>query len=176
MRIGFGYDIHRLVAGRKLILGGVQIPHEKGLEGHSDADVLLHAICDGILGALGAGDIGKHFPNTDPRFRGISSLDLLKSVALIMAQQEWNVENLDTTVVAEQPMIGPYIPQMVEKIAGTLGTSAGRVNIKATTSEGLGFIGERKGIVAYAVVLLTSKSDLDSPPRTQRTPRSGAKS
>ena len=154
MRIGFGYDVHRLVSGRKLILGGVQIPHEKGLEGHSDADVLLHALCDGILGAMGEGDIGKHFPNTDPRFRGISSLELLKSVALKMARRKWNVENLDTTVVAEQPMIGPYIPQMVEKIAGVLKIRASRVNIKATTSEGMGFIGEKKGIVAYAVVLL----------------------
>jgi len=154
MRIGFGYDVHRLVAGRKLILGGVQIPNEKGLEGHSDADVLLHAICDGILGAMGEGDIGKHFPNADPRFRGIASLELLKSVSLMMAQRKWNVENLDTTVVAEQPMIGPYIPQMAEKIAGALEIPAWRVNIKATTSEGLGFIGERKGIVAYAVVLL----------------------
>ncbi len=114
MRIGFGYDVHRLVSGRKLILGGVQIPHEKGLEGHSDADVLLHALCDGILGAMGEGDIGKHFPNTDPRFRGISSLELLKSVALKMARRKWNVENLDTTVVAEQPMIGPHIPHMGE--------------------------------------------------------------
>ena len=154
MRIGFGYDVHRLVSGRKLILGGVQIPHGKGLEGHSDADVLLHALCDGILGAMGEGDIGKHFPNTDPRFRGISSLELLKSVALKMARRKWNVENLDTTVVAEQPMIGPYIPQMVEKIAGVLKIPASRVNIKATTSEGMGFIGEKKGIVAYAVVLL----------------------
>jgi 2-C-methyl-D-erythritol 2,4-cyclodiphosphate synthase len=154
MRIGFGYDVHRLVSGRKLILGGVQIPHEKGLEGHSDADVLLHALCDGILGAMGEGDIGKHFPNTDPRFRGISSLELLKTVASMMARQKWYVENLDTTVVAEQPMIGPYIPQMVDQIAGTLQIPAGKINIKATTSEGLGFIGEKKGIVAYAVVLL----------------------
>ncbi len=176
MRIGFGYDVHRLVSGRKLILGGVQIPHEKGLEGHSDADVLLHALCDGILGAMGEGDIGKHFPNTDPRFRGISSLELLKSVALKMARRKWNVDNLDTTVVAEQPMIGPYIPQMVEKIAGVLKIPASRVNIKATTSEGLGFIGEKKGIVAYAVVLLTSKNNMDSPPRTQRAPRSRTKS
>ena len=154
MRMGFGYDIHRLVSGRKLILGGLQIPYEKGLEGHSDADVLLHAICDGILGAMGEGDIGKHFPNTDPHFRGISSLELLKSVALMMTRQKWNVENLDTTVVAEEPMIGPYIPQMVEKISGALQIPASRVNIKATTSEGLGFVGEKKGIVAHAVVLL----------------------
>jgi 2-C-methyl-D-erythritol 2,4-cyclodiphosphate synthase len=154
MRIGFGYDVHRLVEGRKLILGGVQVPYKKGLEGHSDADVLLHALCDALLGAMGEGDIGRHFPNTEPRFQGISSLRLLQNVATMMAERSLAVENLDTTVVAEQPLIGPYIPQMVEKIATTLEIPAGRVNIKATTSEGLGFIGEGKGIVAYAVVLL----------------------
>jgi 2-C-methyl-D-erythritol 2,4-cyclodiphosphate synthase len=159
MRIGFGYDVHRLVAGRKLIIGGVQVPYEKGLEGHSDADVLLHAICDGLLGALGEGDIGKHFPNTDPRFRGIPSLSLLQSVAAMMAERRLTVENLDTTIVAERPMIGPYIPQMVEKIAETLDIPGQRVNVKATTSEGLGFVGEGKGIVAYAVVLLTEVSN-----------------
>jgi 2-C-methyl-D-erythritol 2,4-cyclodiphosphate synthase len=168
MRIGFGYDIHRLVEGRKLILGGVEIPFQKGLEGHSDADVLLHALCDGLLGAMGEGDIGKHFPNTEPRLRGISSLKLLKNVATMMAERSLTVENLDTTVVAEQPLIGPYIPQMVEEIATALGISAGRVNVKATTSEGLGFIGEGKGIVAYAVVLLTSESDIISPQRSRR--------
>jgi 2-C-methyl-D-erythritol 2,4-cyclodiphosphate synthase len=154
MRIGFGYDVHRLVEGRRLILGGVQVPHKKGLEGHSDADVLLHALCDGLLGAMGEGDIGRHFPNTEPRFRGISSLQLLKNVATMMAERSLTVENLDTTVVAEQPLIGPYIPQMVQKIAATLEIPAARVNVKATTSEGLGFIGEGEGIVAYAVVLL----------------------
>lgn len=166
MRIGFGYDVHRLVEGRKLILGGVQVPYQKGLEGHSDADVLLHALCDALLGAMGEGDIGRHFPNTEPRFRGISSLRLLQNVATMMAEQSLAVENLDTTVVAEQPLIGPYIPQMVERIATALEIPAGRVNIKATTSEGLGFIGEGKGIVAYAVVLLTSKSDITSPQRS----------
>jgi 2-C-methyl-D-erythritol 2,4-cyclodiphosphate synthase len=154
MRIGFGYDVHRLVEGRKLILGGVQVPYKKGLEGHSDADVLLHALCDALLGAMGEGDIGRHFPNTEPRFQGISSLRLLQNVATMMAERSLAVENLDTTVVAEQPLIGPYIPQMVEKIATTLEIPAGRVNIKATTSEGLGFIGEGKGVVAYAIVLL----------------------
>jgi 2-C-methyl-D-erythritol 2,4-cyclodiphosphate synthase len=154
MRIGFGYDVHRLVEGRKLILGGVQVPYKKGLEGHSDADVLLHALCDALLGAMGEGDIGRHFPNTEPRFQGISSLRLLQNVATMMAERGLAVENLDTTVVAEQPLIGPYIPQMVEKIATTLEIPAGRVNIKATTSEGLGFIGEGKGVVAYAIVLL----------------------
>jgi 2-C-methyl-D-erythritol 2,4-cyclodiphosphate synthase len=160
MRIGFGYDVHRLVEGRKLILGGVQVPYKKGLEGHSDADVLLHALCDALLGAMGEGDIGRHFPNTEPRFQGISSLRLLQNVATMMAERSLAVENLDTTVVAEQPLIGPYIPQMVEKIATTLEIPAGRVNIKATTSEGLGFIGEGKGVVAYAIVLVTSKSDI----------------
>jgi 2-C-methyl-D-erythritol 2,4-cyclodiphosphate synthase len=163
MRIGFGYDVHRLVEGRRLILGGVQVPYKKGLEGHSDADVLLHALCDGLLGAMGEGDIGRHFPNTEPRFRGISSLQLLKNVATMMAERSLTVENLDTTVVAEQPLIGPYIPQMVQKIAATLEIPAARVNVKATTSEGLGFIGEGEGIVAYAVVLLTSRSDITSP-------------
>ncbi len=154
MRIGFGYDVHRLRVGRKLILGGVEIPFEKGLEGHSDADVLLHAICDGLLGAMGNGDIGQHFPNTDSQFKGISSLKLLQAVALKMAELNLGVENVDSTVVAEKPKIGPYIPQMVEKITRVLNISPRQVNVKATTSEGLGFIGEGKGIAAYAVVLL----------------------
>ena len=154
MRIGFGYDVHPLVEDRKLILGGVEIPFEKGLEGHSDADVLLHAICDGILGALGEGDIGKHFPNTDPQFKGISSLQLLRAVAVKMAEEKFILGNLDSTVVAERPKIGPFIPQMKEQIAGALRISPQRINIKATTSEGLGFIGEGKGMAAYAVVLL----------------------
>jgi 2-C-methyl-D-erythritol 2,4-cyclodiphosphate synthase len=158
MLIGFGYDVHRLVEGRKLIIGGVQIPYEKGLAGHSDADVLLHAICDGLLGAMGEGDIGKHFPNTEPRFRGIASLGLLQSVAAMMAERRLIVGNLDTTIVAERPMIGPYIPQMVEKIAETLDIPRRRINVKASTSEGLGFVGEGKGIVAYAVVLLAEAS------------------
>jgi 2-C-methyl-D-erythritol 2,4-cyclodiphosphate synthase len=154
MLIGFGYDIHRLVEGRRLIMGGVEIPYEKGLEGHSDADVLLHAICDGLLGAMGEGDIGKHFPNTDPQFRGISSLKLLNIVASMVAERSLTVENLDTTVIAEQPRIRPYVPQMRTKIAETMNISEGKVNIKATTSEGLGFVGEGRGIVAYAIVLL----------------------
>jgi 2-C-methyl-D-erythritol 2,4-cyclodiphosphate synthase len=158
MRIGFGYDVHRLVAGRKLLLGGVEIPYSLGLEGHSDADVLLHAICDGLLGAMGEGDIGRHFPNTDARYRGISSLKLLQSVADIMVGRNLAVENLDATVIAEKPMIGPHFPQMAEKIGTALSLSPRRVNLKATTSEGLGFVGEGKGIVAYAVVLLNSKT------------------
>ena len=154
MRIGLGYDVHPLVEGRKLILGGVEVPFEKGLEGHSDADVLLHAICDGILGALGEGDIGIHFPNTDPQLRGISSVRLLRAVAVKMAEKKFIIENLDSTVVADSPRIGPFIPQMKEEIAGALGISPQQINIKATTSEGLGFIGGGKGMAAYAVVLL----------------------
>jgi 2-C-methyl-D-erythritol 2,4-cyclodiphosphate synthase len=158
MRIGFGYDIHPLVQGRKLILGGVEIPFEKGLQGHSDADVLLHAICDGILGALGEGDIGTHFPDSDLRFEGISSLELLRAVAGKVAEKNWVVENLDSTVVAERPRMGPFIPRMKEQIAGALRVSPQRINIKATTSEGLGFVGEGKGMAAYAVVLLKEKT------------------
>jgi len=162
MRIGFGYDVHRLVEGRKLILGGMEIPFKKGLEGHSDADVLSHAICDGLLGAMGEGDIGKQFPNTDPRFEGISSLRLLQAVAMRMAERGLAVENVDSTVVAEQPLIGPYIPKMVERIAAALETTPQRINVKATTSEGLGFVGQGKGIVAYALVLLTKKFETHS--------------
>ncbi len=157
MRIGFGYDVHPMVPGRKLILGGVEIAFERGLHGHSDADVLLHAICDALLGAMADGDIGKHFPNTDPRFRGISSLELLKQVGGRMEQRGLTIGNVDATVVAERPMIGPHIPQMVERIASCLGIQKGQVNVKATTSEGLGFVGEGKGIQAYAVVLLIEK-------------------
>jgi 2-C-methyl-D-erythritol 2,4-cyclodiphosphate synthase len=156
MRIGFGYDVHRLVPGRKLILGGVEIAHPQGLEGHSDADVLLHAICDGILGALADGDIGRHFPNTDPRYRGISSLVLLQTVAARVVERNLQVNNIDSTIVAEEPRIAPYVSQMVENIAGALKISPGAVNIKATTSERLGFVGEGRGLAAFAVVLLDS--------------------
>jgi len=158
MRIGFGYDVHRLVEGRKLILGGVEIPFEKGLEGYSDADVLLHAICDGLLGALGEGDLGRHFPDTDPQFRGISSLRLLQMVNSRIAGQGWVVENIDSSVVIEKPKLVSHIPQMASNIAKVLGISPPQVNIKATTSEGLGFVGKGEGIEAYAVVLLKTKS------------------
>jgi 2-C-methyl-D-erythritol 2,4-cyclodiphosphate synthase len=154
MRIGFGYDVHPLVEGRKLILGGVEIPFEKGLEGHSDADVLLHAVCDALLGAIGEGDIGMHFPNTDPRFRGICSLRLLEAVASKLTEKLFGVENVDVSVVAEKPKIAAYISRMIEQISRSLNLAPERVNIKATTSEGLGFVGEGKGIAAYAVVLL----------------------
>ena len=158
MRIGFGYDVHRFGEGRKLVIGGVEIPHGKGLEGHSDADVLLHAVCDGILGAMGKGDIGQHFPNTDSQYRGISSLRLLQMVNSKVAEDGFILENLDSTVVAESPRMAPYIPQMKAKIAEALNISPEQVNVKATTSEGLGFVGEGKGIAAYAVVLLKSKT------------------
>jgi 2-C-methyl-D-erythritol 2,4-cyclodiphosphate synthase len=154
MRIGFGYDVHPLVEGRRLILGGVEIPFEKGLEGHSDADVLLHAVCDALLGALGEGDIGKHFPNNDPRYRGISSLRLLEAVAFMMTERFLALENLDVSVVAEKPQIAAHIPRMSEQISRALNLAPERINNKATTSEGLGFIGEGKGMAAYAVVLL----------------------
>lgn len=148
--------MHPLVDGRKLILGGVEIPYEKGLAGHSDADVLIHAICDSLLGALGAGDIGQHFPDHDPRFQGISSLLLLKEVKFLIAQRGYLVANLDATVIIEEPRIFPYARQMRENISHTLGISPQQVNVKATTAEGLGFVGERKGIAAYAVALLSS--------------------
>ena len=154
MRIGFGYDVHPLVEGRRLILGGVEIPFEKGLEGHSDADVLLHAVCDALLGALGEGDIGKHFPNNDPRYRGISSLRLLEAVVSMMTERFLAVENLDVSVVAEKPQIAAYIPRMIEQISRVLIVAPDQINVKATTSEGLGFVGEGRGMAAYAVVLL----------------------
>ncbi len=154
MRIGFGFDVHPLVKGRRLILGGVEIPYVLGLDGHSDADVLVHALCDSLLGAMGEGDIGRHFPNSDPRYRGISSLCLLEEVREIMTRRSFSLGNLDSTVVAEEPKIAPYLAEMIAKIAQTLRVSPMQINIKATTSEGLGFVGEKKGIVAYAVALL----------------------
>ncbi|MBI4495540.1 MAG: 2-C-methyl-D-erythritol 2,4-cyclodiphosphate synthase [Deltaproteobacteria bacterium] len=157
MRIGFGYDIHPLVEGRRLILGGVEIPSAGGLQGHSDADVLLHALCDALLGALGEGDIGRHFPDSDPQYRGISSLALLKRVAVMLAASPWTVHNIDSTVVLERPRIGPYVPQMAERIARILDISPRQVNIKATTAEGLGFAGEGRGAEAYACVLLGAR-------------------
>jgi 2-C-methyl-D-erythritol 2,4-cyclodiphosphate synthase len=150
-RCGIGYDAHRLVSGRKLILGGVKIPHLRGLEGHSDADVLSHAIADAMLGALGAGDIGKHFPNTEESIRGISSIEILRHVATIAAQKNARVVNVDATVLAEAPKISPHIAAMQEKIANALGVKANAISIKATTNEGLGAIGRSEGIAAIAV-------------------------
>lgn len=161
MRIGFGYDIHRLAPGRKLIIGGVEIPFEKGLSGHSDADVLLHAISDAILGAMGAGDIGKHFPDTDERYKGISSLLILKKVLALMNEKGYSLLSIDSTVVAEEPILSPYIDKIKETILtcvrtgiGEIGSEDITINIKAKRNEGLGAIGRREGIAAYAVSLL----------------------
>lgn len=156
MRIGTGYDVHKLAEERKLVLGGVEIPHTHGLLGHSDADVLLHAIMDALLGAAGLGDIGQHFPDTDEEFRGISSLELLKKVAKLLEEQRYVVGNVDATVIAQQPKLRPYIQKMEENVAGILGISEDQVNIKATTEEHLGFTGREEGISAQAVCLLES--------------------
>ncbi|MCA9483850.1 MAG: 2-C-methyl-D-erythritol 2,4-cyclodiphosphate synthase [Nitrospina sp.] len=153
-RIGNGYDVHRLVEGRKLILGGVEIEHTLGLDGHSDADVLLHAICDALLGACGAGDLGHHFPDTSAAYKDISSLVLLEKVAATLKERGFKLGNLDATVVAQKPKIAPYITQMRQNIASTLGATINQVNVKATTTEKLGFAGREEGIAAYAVALL----------------------
>jgi 2-C-methyl-D-erythritol 2,4-cyclodiphosphate synthase len=153
-RVGHGYDVHRWGEGRALVLGGVEIPHHMGLLGHSDADVLLHAICDALLGALGLGDIGTHFPNTDPVYKDISSLVLLERVGRMVEEAGWRVGNLDATVVAERPLLSQYIPAMRSRIATALSLDTGVVSVKATTSEGLGFVGRQEGIAAYAVALL----------------------
>jgi 2-C-methyl-D-erythritol 2,4-cyclodiphosphate synthase len=166
LRIGHGYDVHRLVAERKLILGGVEIPFALGLLGHSDADVLLHAVCDAILGALAAGDIGKHFPDTDPAYRGISSLKLLREVIALAEARGYVVASLDTTVIAQRPKLAPYIPALVENIAAACRVGSGRVNVKATTTEQLGFEGRGEGISAHAVVLLRE----ETPVETEQTP------
>ena len=154
-RIGFGFDAHRLEHGRPLWLGGVLIPHTLGLQGHSDADVLLHAICDGILGSLSLGDIGIHFPDTDQRYRDIRSTELLRHVADLLRRSGARVENVDTTVVAQAPRLAPHIPAMMESIADVLRIHRERVSIKAKTTEGLGFTGREEGIAAYAVVLVS---------------------
>jgi len=157
MRIGHGYDVHRLVEGRKLILGGVDISYDKGLLGHSDADVLLHAISDAILGAIAEGDIGKHFPDTDPGYKGADSLKLLGRVMKLAGDKGYRLGNVDATIVAQRPRLAPHIPQMRENIAEVLGADIDRVNVKATTTEELGFAGRGEGIAAYAVVLMEKK-------------------
>jgi len=157
MRIGHGYDVHRLVTGRTLVLGGVEIPHETGLLGHSDADVLLHAICDAILGAIGAGDIGKHFPDTDPAYKGASSSKLLQQVMDLAGEKGYKIGNIDATIVAQKPKLAPYIARMVENIAAATATEPDRINVKATTTEELGFAGRKEGIAAYAVALLEKR-------------------
>ncbi len=160
MRIGMGYDVHRLVEGRKCILGGVEIPYEKGLLGHSDADVLLHAIMDALLGAAALGDIGKHFPDTDDAYRDISSVELLKKVGTMLEEHTFLIENIDATIIAQAPKMRPYIDSMRENIAKALEIDTSQVNVKATTEEGLGFTGSGEGISAQAICLLSSPMEL----------------
>jgi len=157
-RIGNGYDVHRLVEGRKLILGGIEIPFEKGLLGHSDADVLIHAIMDGLLGALALGDIGQHFPDTDPTYKGISSIKLLNHVMRLIDSKGFEVVNIDSQIVMQKPKLKPYIVEMRKKISKELGLELDRVSVKATTEEKLGFTGEEIGVKSYAVVLLKEKN------------------
>ena len=154
MRVGFGYDAHALVTGRPLFLGGIEIPYPFGLEGHSDADVLLHAICDALLGAIGEGDIGKHFPDTDSQYRDIRSTVLLKRAINKIKEKGFHLVNIDATIVAQEPKLSSLIPQMVKQIADVLEIEPGRANVKATTTEGLGFTGKGEGIAAYAVALV----------------------
>jgi 2-C-methyl-D-erythritol 2,4-cyclodiphosphate synthase len=154
IRIGHGYDVHRLVEGRKLMLGGVTIPFARGLDGHSDADVLLHALCDALLGSLSLGDLGIHFPDTDPRYKDSDSLELLKRVLNMVKEKGFSIGNIDATVIAEQPKISGYIDQMKDTIAHTTGIDREQISIKATTTEGLGFVGRGEGIAAHAVVLV----------------------
>ena len=155
MRIGMGYDVHKLVKDRKLILGGVEIPHELGLLGHSDADVLLHAVMDALLGAAGLGDIGSHFPDTDDQYKGISSMVLLERTGALLTEKGYLIDNIDATIIAQRPKLRPYISQMEENIARVLQISPEQVNVKATTEEGLGFTGRQEGIAAQAICLLT---------------------
>ena len=159
MRVGMGYDVHRLVEGRKLILGGVEIPYEKGLLGHSDADVLIHAIMDALLGAAALGDIGKHFPDTDPQYKGISSVELLKHVAKLLDKNNYVIENIDATVIAQRPKLRPYMEEMTKNIAGALGIEENRLNLKATTEEGLGFTGTGEGMASQAICSLVGLMD-----------------
>ncbi|MGO8987312.1 MAG: 2-C-methyl-D-erythritol 2,4-cyclodiphosphate synthase [bacterium] len=154
MRVGFGYDVHPFVSGRPLILGGIRIPYFFGLKGHSDADVLTHAICDALLGAIAEGDIGRHFPDTDPQYRDIKSMILLKRVLTKVREKGFRPINVDATIVAQKPKLAETIPRMVKEVADVLEIETGRVNVKATTTEGLGFTGREEGIAAYAVVLV----------------------
>lgn len=164
MRIGMGYDVHRLVEGRDMIIGGVKIPYEKGLLGHSDADVLLHAISDALLGAAALGDIGKHFPDTDPAYKGISSVTLLEKVGELLEENRFLIENIDATIIAQAPKMRPYIDTMRENIANALQIDISQVNVKATTEEGLGFTGVGEGISSQAICILTSPMDLAAMP------------
>lgn len=162
MRVGLGYDVHKLVEGRDLILGGVKIPYEKGLLGHSDADVIVHAIMDALLGAAALGDIGQHFPDTDPRYEGISSISLLEHVGKLLEENNYVIENIDATIIAQRPKMMPHLPQMRENVAKALGIEVNQVSIKATTEEGLGFTGAGEGISAQAICLLLPLMDLIS--------------
>lgn len=155
MRVGMGYDVHRLVEGRKLILGGVVIPHTLGLLGHSDADVLVHAVMDALLGAAALGDIGKHFPDTDPQYKGISSMKLLEHVGSLIEQEGYVIENIDATIIAQKPKLRPYMEEMEQNIASVLKLEKSQVNVKATTEEGLGFTGVEQGIASQAICSLT---------------------
>lgn len=159
MRVGMGYDVHRLVEGRDLIIGGVKIPHELGLLGHSDADVLLHAIMDALLGAAALGDIGRHFPDTDERYKGISSVTLLEHVGALLVEHDYVIENIDATIIAQKPKMRPYIEEMEANVMKALHLPQGAVNIKATTEEGLGFTGTEEGISAQAICALTTIFD-----------------
>ena len=158
MRIGHGYDVHRLVEGRRCIIGGVDIPHETGLDGHSDADVLTHAVMDALLGALALGDIGKHFPDTDPRYKGADSLALLRHVAALVEKEGYMLGNLDATVLAQAPKLAPHIRRMRENLAAAIGCEVSRVSVKATTEEKLGFTGAKQGIAAHCVCLLEPRA------------------
>lgn len=169
MRIGMGYDVHKLVEGRKLILGGVEIPYEKGLLGHSDADVLLHAIMDALLGAAVLGDIGKHFPDTDPAYKGISSIRLLEHVADLLEEHQFLIENIDATIIAQRPKMRPYIDTMRENIAKALKIEADQINVKATTEEGLGFTGSGEGISSQAICMLEKVMNYSSVDVTVQT-------
>ena len=162
MRVGLGYDVHKLVEGRDLILGGVNIPYEKGLLGHSDADVLVHAIMDALLGAAALGDIGKHFPDTDPAYKGADSLKLLEHVGKILDEQLYVIENIDATIVAQRPKMAPHIPTMRENVARVLGIDVDQVNIKATTEEGLGFTGSGEGISSQAICAIEKIANMTS--------------
>lgn len=168
MRIGMGYDVHKLVEGRKLIIGGVDIPYEKGLLGHSDADVLLHAISDALLGAAALGDIGKHFPDSDPAYKGISSIILLEHVGKLLEENCFFIENIDATIIAQAPKMRPHIDTMRENIAKALNITVEQVNVKATTEEGLGFTGTGEGISSQAICLLTSPIGVGSEDVTER--------
>lgn len=159
MRIGQGYDVHKLTENRPLILGGVTVPYEKGLLGHSDADVLVHSVMDALLGAAALGDIGEHFPDTDPAYKGISSIELLRKVGALLEEKGYIIENIDATIIAERPKLAPYRPEMAENIASALRLDVSRVSVKATTEEGLGFTGSGEGIASQAITLLTEADD-----------------